>query len=66
MKWMPFEEYAAQPFNQKHESFKYTIELCIAKMERVYTGLCPIPVSSFFSKDLSYVYLNTKDLDKSS
>jgi len=63
---MPFEEYAAQPFNQKHEPFKCMIELCIAKMERTYTGFCPRPISSFFSKDLNYVYLNSKDLDKSS
>lgn len=66
MKWMPFEEYAAQPFNQKHEPFKYINELCIAKMENIYTGFCPRLVSSFFSKDFSYIYLNRKDLDKSS
>ncbi|CAI8596732.1 unnamed protein product [Vicia faba] len=64
--WMAFEEYAAQPFNQKHEPFKYINELCIAKMENVYTGFCPRLVSSFFSKDFSYIYLNSKDLDKSS
>ncbi|XP_073224386.1 nudix hydrolase 10-like [Cicer arietinum] len=65
VQWMPFEEYAVQPFNQKHEPFKYITELCMAKIEKGYTGFCPRPVSSFFSKDLSCIYLNSKDFDKS-
>ncbi|XP_061365976.1 nudix hydrolase 10-like [Gastrolobium bilobum] len=64
--WMPFEEFALQPFNQKHEPFKYIIELCLAKLERVYTGFSPRPVSSYFVEDLNYLYLNSHDLDKSS
>ncbi|XP_057433450.1 nudix hydrolase 10-like isoform X2 [Lotus japonicus] len=64
--WMPFEEFAVQPFNQKHEPFKYIIELCLAKEERFYTGFSPRPVSSFFAEELNYLYLNSQDLDKSS
>ncbi|KAJ1441235.1 NUDIX hydrolase domain [Sesbania bispinosa] len=64
--WMPFEEFAVQPFNQKHEPFKYIIELCMAKVERVYTGFSPRPVSSYFAEELNYLYLNSQDLDKSS
>ncbi|XP_061346737.1 nudix hydrolase 10-like [Gastrolobium bilobum] len=65
-KWMPFEEYAAQPFTQKHEPFKYASELCLAKLERCYAGFSPRRISSYFKEQLSYLYLNSHDLDKSS
>ncbi|TYH87199.1 hypothetical protein ES332_D01G100300v1 [Gossypium tomentosum] len=66
VQWMPFEEYAAQPFAQKHELFKYINELCLAKVDRDYAGFSPRPTLSMFSDQPSYLYLNNKDLDKSS
>ncbi|TKY57401.1 Nudix hydrolase 10 [Spatholobus suberectus] len=60
-KWMPFEEYAAHPITDKHES-----ELCLAKLERCYAGFSPRPMSSHFKEQLSYLYLNNHDLHKSS
>ncbi|KAH1054287.1 hypothetical protein GLYMA_08G330100v4 [Glycine max] len=64
--WMPFEEFADQPFNQMHEPFKYMIELCLAKVEKVYNGFSPRPISSYFVEELNYLYLNSHCLDKSS
>ncbi|XP_027342130.1 nudix hydrolase 10-like [Abrus precatorius] len=64
--WMPFDEFAVQPFNQMHEPFKYIIELYLAKVEKVYNGFSPRPVSSYFVEELNYLYLNSHDLDKSS
>ncbi|KAG8472508.1 hypothetical protein CXB51_035265 [Gossypium anomalum] len=63
--WMPFEEYAAQPFAQKHELFRYVNELCLAKVDRGYTGFSPRPTVSIFSDHSSFLYLNNQDLDKS-
>ncbi|KAF5727907.1 nudix hydrolase 10-like isoform X1 [Tripterygium wilfordii] len=44
--WMPFEEYAAQPFTQAHELYKYIADLCIEKMDRAYAGFTPRPITS--------------------
>lgn len=64
--WMPFEEFASQPFNKMHEPFKYMIELCLAKVANVYNGFSLRLCSSYFAKELNYIYLNSHDLDKSS
>ncbi|KAI4306221.1 hypothetical protein L6164_029514 [Bauhinia variegata] len=64
--WMPLEEYAAQPFTQKHEPFKYHYDLCLTKLEKDYAGFSPRPLSSYFKEQLSYLYLNSHDLDQSS
>ena len=64
IKWMPFKEYAAQPFTQKHEPFKYLNELCLAKLEKHYIGFSPRPLSSYFKEHLDYLYLNTQHLYK--
>lgn len=63
--WMPFEEYAAQPFVQKTEIFKYITDLCIAKIDNRYTGFSPRATASIFRDDLGYLYLNRLDLDQS-
>ncbi|KAL1369951.1 hypothetical protein HN51_000294 [Arachis hypogaea] len=65
--WMPFEEFAVQPLTQKHEPFKYVVELCLANVEeKFYTGFSPRPVSSYFEDQLNYLYMNSNELDKSS
>ncbi|KAE8704298.1 Nudix hydrolase 7 [Hibiscus syriacus] len=63
--WMPFAEYASQPFAQKHELFKYINELCLAKVDRYYAGFSPRPTVSMFRDQPSCLYLNNVDLDKS-
>ncbi|KAE8733529.1 Nudix hydrolase 8 [Hibiscus syriacus] len=62
--WMPFEEYAAQPFAQKHELFRRINELCLAKVDRSYAGFS-LQLVSNFSDQPSFLYLNSKDLGKS-
>ncbi|KAK9268861.1 hypothetical protein L1049_000626 [Liquidambar formosana] len=62
--WMPFEEYAAQPFVQKHEPYKYITDICLAKVDKHYAGFSPVPVTSFFGDQLSYFYLNSQDLNQ--
>ncbi|KAH0986045.1 hypothetical protein GBA52_013222 [Prunus armeniaca] len=57
-KWMPFEEYATQPFVQKYELLKYIHDICKAKMDGKYTGFSPVPSTSY-SVQKSYLYLNT-------
>lgn len=63
--WIPFEEYAGQPFAQKHELFKYISELCLEKLDGGYAGFSPQPAISMFHDHPSYLYLNNQDLDKS-
>lgn len=60
--WMPFEEYAAQPFNQKHGLSKCITKICSAKLQGNYPGFSPRPATSFFSNNSSYLYLNSRDL----
>ncbi|CAK9145107.1 unnamed protein product [Ilex paraguariensis] len=62
--WMPFEDYAAQPFAQKHSVFKYINELCLAKIDRSYNGFSPMPMTSFFNDQISYLYLNNQDFNQ--
>ncbi|KAH7544530.1 hypothetical protein JRO89_XS15G0181600 [Xanthoceras sorbifolium] len=64
--WMPFAEYAAQPFVQKTQLFKYTTELCLAKIDKGYTGFSPHPTTSIFSNKNGYLYLNSQDFNQSS
>ncbi|KAJ8765007.1 hypothetical protein K2173_010479 [Erythroxylum novogranatense] len=64
--WMPLEEFAAQPFAQKHDIFKYIIRLCSAKVDTNYSGFHPVPLSSILEDKTSYLYANIKDLAQSS
>ncbi|PKI66439.1 hypothetical protein CRG98_013241 [Punica granatum] len=61
-RWMPFDEYAAQPFNQKHELLKYIIDICSAKKDGKYIGFAPVPTASSFSTEKSFLYLNNHSL----
>ncbi|XP_040363001.1 nudix hydrolase 2 isoform X2 [Rosa chinensis] len=62
-KWMPFEEYAAQPYAQKYEFLMYLHDICIAKIDGNYTGFSPIPTTSY-SVQKSYLYLNSTEAPK--
>ncbi|GFZ12359.1 MutT/nudix family protein [Actinidia rufa] len=59
--WMPFEDYAAQPFVQKHEQFSYIARICLEKKNNKYTGFCAVPTTTAFSSKKNYLYVN-KDL----
>ncbi|KAL6873456.1 hypothetical protein ACP4OV_013538 [Aristida adscensionis] len=64
--WMPIEEFAAQPFIQKHELAKYILEVGLAKVDKEYAGFSPILINSAFTDRKSFFYLNQRDLDTSS
>ena len=60
---MPFEEYAAQPFNQKHGLTKGIIDICLAKLHGDYAGFFPRATTSYFNNKSSYLYLNSRNLN---
>lgn len=64
MQWMPIEEFAAQPFVQKHELVKYIVEVGLAKVDKDYAGFSPISIKSAFTDKESFFYLNRRDLDR--
>ncbi|KAI4971232.1 hypothetical protein ZWY2020_002146 [Hordeum vulgare] len=64
--WMPVEEFAAQPFVQKHELVKYILEVGLAKVDKEYAGFSPISIKSAFSEKQSLFYMNRRDLEKAS
>lgn len=59
---MSLDEYAAQPFIQKHGIFKYIKDLCFAKAEESYPGFTPVPIKSYFGEPTSYLYFNEDGL----
>ncbi|KAJ0808764.1 putative hydrolase [Helianthus annuus] len=60
--WMAFEDYAAQPFVQKHDLLKNMVKICRAKRDGEYTGFSPVPTITTFLNKRSNLYLNAKDL----
>ncbi|KAG6658955.1 hypothetical protein I3843_04G186100 [Carya illinoinensis] len=57
-KWMPIEDYAAQPFIRGHEIFNYIAKICIAKSEgEDYAGFVPLSTKTASGKT-SYLYFN--------
>lgn len=57
-KWMPLEEYAAQTFVQKNESFNLISKICLAKENDQYTGFSPLRTTTAFSAKEIYLYFN--------
>ncbi|KAM7264062.1 hypothetical protein ACFE04_001745 [Oxalis oulophora] len=62
--WMPSEEYVATPFVQKHELSKYIVEIGLARTDGKSPGFSPVPVSSTFSTEKSFMYFNSNALKK--
>ncbi|CAJ2649389.1 unnamed protein product [Trifolium pratense] len=65
-KWMPFDEYVAQPFMEKYELLRYINDIYLAKVDGHYSGFTPVPTKSNFSnqKNTSYLYLNAGGLKR--
>ncbi|KAK2968863.1 hypothetical protein RJ640_008032 [Escallonia rubra] len=61
--WMPFDDYAAQPFIRTNELLKYLIDICLAKESGEYTGFTPVPTVTSFSNNKSNLYLNMRGLN---
>ncbi|CAK8564484.1 unnamed protein product [Lathyrus sativus] len=65
-KWMPFEEYAAQPFMEKYELLRQINDIYLAKIDGHYSGFTPVSTKSNFSNQKnSYLYLNVGGLKRS-
>lgn len=62
-KWMPIEEYAAQPFVQNHELFNLVAKVCRAKSDAEYTGFTPYRTTTASGKT-SYLYFNHEYRDR--
>ncbi|CAI0374274.1 unnamed protein product [Linum tenue] len=58
-KWMPWDEYVAQPFVQKTEFVKHISDICLAKVDGDYTGFCAIPTASSGGQ-MGHVYQNAQ------
>ncbi|RHN72690.1 putative hydrolase [Medicago truncatula] len=63
--WMPFMEYAAQPFVQKSDILKFINDICLAKIDGQYSGYTPVSTLSNFSEQQNYMYLNAGALKRS-
>ncbi|KAJ1400362.1 NUDIX hydrolase domain [Sesbania bispinosa] len=63
--WMPFDEYAAQPFMEKYELLRYISDIYLTKIDGQYSGFTPVPTTSNFTKQTSgYLYLNAGGLKR--
>ncbi|XP_074563212.1 nudix hydrolase 2-like [Curcuma longa] len=64
-KWMPIQEYADQPFVQKHELLKYILEVSLAKIDKGYSGFSPVQIRSTFfgAQTEDCLFLNSKDFN---
>ncbi|KAF5741365.1 nudix hydrolase 2-like [Tripterygium wilfordii] len=61
--WMPFEEYAAQPFVRDHKLFNYIANICLAKSEKGYSGFPAVSTTTSSGKTTN-LYVNKKDLNE--
>ncbi|XP_037493852.1 nudix hydrolase 7 [Jatropha curcas] len=61
--WMPIKEYVDQPYNQKHQLFKYVAEICRTKSERDYVGFSAMPTATASGKEI-YLYFNNRDFQQ--
>ncbi|KAK7363866.1 hypothetical protein VNO77_06025 [Canavalia gladiata] len=62
--WMPFDEYATQPFMEKYELLKSINAIYLAKSDERYSGFTPVPTASNSSERKNYLYLNADDLKR--
>lgn len=60
---MPYEEYVAQPFVQKHEHLKKIVDVLAAKKSGKYSGFSAVPSITGFSENKANLYLNSRGLE---
>ncbi|KAG5252405.1 nudix hydrolase [Salix suchowensis] len=63
--WMPWDDYVAQPFVQKHELSRQLVDIYRAKEDETYFGFPPVPMASKHPGQKSYLYFNDRDLKSS-
>jgi len=59
---MPVEDYAAQPFIQKHELFNYIAKICLAKSDEDYAGFSRIYAAAVSGRTISLYGSNLGNL----
>ncbi|KAK9152391.1 hypothetical protein Syun_010700 [Stephania yunnanensis] len=64
-KWMPVDEFTAQPFWQREGLPKHIVDVCLAKMDKGYAGFAPTPTITS-SNQSSYMYMNCQCLNQPS
>lgn len=64
LQWMPLDEYVAQPYFQKSDLSKYMLDICLAKVDKKYSGCYPVPVTSNISDESGLLYVNNRYLRK--
>ncbi|KAJ6680606.1 NUDIX HYDROLASE 2 [Salix purpurea] len=57
--WMPIEDYVNQPYNKKHQLFKYVAEICKTKAKMDYVGFSAVPAASASDKAACLYFNNT-------
>ncbi|KAG8374681.1 hypothetical protein BUALT_Bualt10G0021200 [Buddleja alternifolia] len=57
-KWMPLDEFVNQPLIQEDSMFKKIIEICVARLGKLYCGLSVHQLVSKFDGKLSSLYFN--------
>lgn len=60
--WMLMDEYVKQPFVQNHGQFKQIADICLQKMEGLYTGFSNQTTKSSKSGKTNIIYLNGRDV----
>uniref|UniRef100_A0A7N0UD97 Nudix hydrolase domain-containing protein n=1 Tax=Kalanchoe fedtschenkoi TaxID=63787 RepID=A0A7N0UD97_KALFE len=63
-KWMPFHEFAAQPFVMKHDLLSNIVKVCSAKINQGYAGFTPVSRASASSDQKHFLYVNGRDFNK--
>ncbi|KAF9664366.1 hypothetical protein SADUNF_Sadunf16G0011100 [Salix dunnii] len=63
--WMPWDDYVAQPFVQKHELSRQLVDIYKAKEDETYFGFPPVPIASKLPDQKNYLYFNDRDLKSS-
>nr|ACU24515.1 unknown [Glycine max] len=59
-KWMPVEDYAAQPFVQDNELFDFIRKICFSKLDGNYNGFSNVLTCTSSGKK-TYLYFNNRD-----
>ncbi|XP_030454887.2 nudix hydrolase 7-like [Syzygium oleosum] len=59
-KWMPIEDYAAQPFVVGNKQFNFMAKLCSKKADQGYPGFAALPTTTGSGKR-TYIYCNNPD-----
>ncbi|TKY53910.1 Nudix hydrolase 2 [Spatholobus suberectus] len=62
--WMPFDQYATQPFMEKYELLKYINHIYLERIDGQYSGFTLVSTTSNFYEKMSYLYLNVEGLKK--